>query len=374
MIESRVWFAVVIATVALMGCDSTDSGGTAGSDGDRGTGGAGATDGGTGGASGMGGAAGTGGSAGTGGAAGVGGGLGGTGGAAGTGGTGGTSGSGGTTLRCGGTDTCVADPGPAWTGPVALASSALGCTEGFPDEAETLLDGIQPSASACACTCGSATAICSTFMRVTGYQFDACVNAQGQVTVTENQCYNKDFSASLSLSLASASTSCGPGTVTAGLPAPTWSTTVRACDGFTPGAGACDPGQTCVPRPGDAFEAALCYLQDGSHACPSGFPNKTLYYTGFTDSRTCPSTCTCQGSGASCMVDVEQHGFVECFMHNASVTVFSGQDTCVTNNPENVGSIIPRDVTVDSNGFCSPPTLSVSGGVSPTDATTLCCN
>lgn len=85
MFESRVGFAVVIATVALMGCGSTETGGTAGSGGGSGTGG------GTGGVSGTGGAAGSGGSAGMGGGAG-GGGASGTGGAAGEGGASGAGG------------------------------------------------------------------------------------------------------------------------------------------------------------------------------------------------------------------------------------------------------------------------------------------
>jgi hypothetical protein len=96
MFENRVAFAAVIATVALMGCDSAESGGMAGSGGTAGTGGASGTGGtaGTSGASGTGGSAGDGGASGTGGSAGIGGGAGeggasGAGGAAGGGGTGG---------------------------------------------------------------------------------------------------------------------------------------------------------------------------------------------------------------------------------------------------------------------------------------------
>jgi len=40
MFENRVAFAAVIATVALMGCGSTETGGTAGSGGSAGDGGA----------------------------------------------------------------------------------------------------------------------------------------------------------------------------------------------------------------------------------------------------------------------------------------------------------------------------------------------
>jgi hypothetical protein len=93
MFENRVAFAAVIATVALMGCGSTEAGVTAGTGGTDGSGGAS----GTGGSTGDGGASGTGGSAGIGGTAGESGtsGMGGSAGIGGAAGEGGASGAGG---------------------------------------------------------------------------------------------------------------------------------------------------------------------------------------------------------------------------------------------------------------------------------------
>lgn len=140
MFENRVAFAAVIATVALMGCGSTETGVTAGTGGTAGSGGASGTGGSAGdsGASGTGGSAGIGGTAGEDGASGAGGGAGiagaagegGTSGAGGSAGTGGTAGEGGASGTGGGAGTggAAGVSGASGAGGVAGEGGSGACT------------------------------------------------------------------------------------------------------------------------------------------------------------------------------------------------------------------------------------------------------
>jgi hypothetical protein len=279
---------------------------------------------------------------------------------------------GGVGTLCGGSNSCVPDPGAAWTGPIALADSATGCSGAFPDEAATLFEGLDAGTASCDCTC-IATAVCSTQMNVVGFSGVDCVGPQGQQSISELVCYNS-ISDSHSVTLGAATTSCGAGTVTENIPAPMWSQSVSACDGFAPGDGACDPGETCMPTPGAGFEAGLCYSQVGDHRCPADFPNKTLFYTTFSDTRECASTCSCLGSGASCSVSVTGYAMSSCVSPQGAKTVFSGGETCVATDTNAVRSILPGAVVVQDDGTCTPGALNPTGTVTEEGATTVCCN
>ncbi|MFZ1866788.1 MAG: hypothetical protein WAU39_21380 [Polyangiales bacterium] len=297
--------------------------------------------------------------------------------AAGTGGNGTNSGTGGTggtisVSNCGNAGRCIGDPGAPWMGPFAVIDSSIGCGDEFPDVSLQLFQGFQSGTASCECICGAATAICSTSIRATGYAQLGCINAQGQHTLAENECHDT-HSASHSLRLGTTSTSCGAGTVTANLPTPSFLTSIDVCGGFRAVDGECDVGQTCVPKPGSNYDAGICYVREGDHECPADFPNKALSFTGFSDTRACPGSCTCTGSGASCNVSVNRFTGTNCGSPQDVVTVGSGADSCIVPNSTVVKSIRPGDVEIVSNGTCSPGGISVSGTVASEGATTVCC-
>ena len=275
-------------------------------------------------------------------------------------------------VSCSAEGICVGNPGGNWMGPFALIKSSIGCEGAFPESVRTLFQGFQPGTASCECTCGAATAVCSTVIQATGYAMLDCSLAQGVHTLSERQCYNT-FSASHSVRLWPASTSCGAGTVTATLPTPTFLRALDVCGSFTAEAGECDAGLTCVPKPGSSFEAGLCYVQEGDHACPTDFPNKTLSYSGFTDTRACAGSCACQASGASCSVSVNRYTGTNCSNPRDVVVVRSSEDSCVVTDSNDVKSIRPGDVEVVSNGTCTPAGINVAGTVTRDDATTVCC-
>lgn len=274
---------------------------------------------------------------------------------------------------CSGNGSCVSSPGGDWMGPFAVINSDIGCEGAFPDEAVELFQGFNAGTASCSCTCGAATAVCPTLIRATGWALADCSDGQGQHSVAENQCYNT-FSASHSVRLATATTSCSPGSVTADLPTPTFARSVDVCGGFSAAAGECEAGQTCVPKPSSNFEAGICYIQQGDHACPAGFSNRILSYTGFSDTRACGGACGCQGSGAVCSVNVNRYTGTNCTNAQDVVNIDSGSNSCIVPDSGDVKSIRPNDVQVESDGTCTPGGTGVIGTVQGEGATTVCCS
>lgn len=286
---------------------------------------------------------------------------------------GGVGGVGGTrSAGCSNDGACVSNPGGAWMGPFAVINSDIGCEGPFPDQAVELFQGFNAGTASCDCSCGAATAVCSTQIRATGWALVDCSLGQGQHTVGENECYNT-FSASHSVRLGTASASCGAGTVTADLPTPTFARSVDVCGGFSSAPGECEVGQTCVPKPSSNFEAGICYVQQGDHACPAGFSDRILSYTGFSDTRACAASCSCQGSGAVCSVNVNRYTGTNCGSPQDVVTIDSGSNSCIVPDSGDVRSIRPNDVQVERNGTCAPGAIGVIGTVQGEGATTVCC-
>ena len=301
-------------------------------------------------------------------------GVGGNGGGGGSGGVG-ASGGGGGFESCGEGFVCVPELGPQWSGPVALADSEDGCSGTFPDEAASLFEGLVPGAASCTCSCeGLALASCSTRLFAVGFAGALCSGPQGQEELAYTDCYNT-FSESHSLISPPATTLCPPGNVAADLPTATWTGEVSMCDGFIPGVGDCDSGQSCVPAPSFGLRAGHCYFQTGDHECPAEFANKTLFHTGFTDTRGCPSACSCRGEGAVCTTLVRRYSMPDCLGETLEqVSLPSDQEACVAPSSSTTKSFWPLGPFVQEDGTCLPTALSPTGEVLETGTTTFCCN
>jgi hypothetical protein len=300
-------------------------------------------------------------------------GLGGNGGNAGAGGAGGVGGA--MSASCGEGFLCVPDPGPAWSGPVALADSDDGCSGTFPSEAAAAFEGLVPGDAACTCTCeGLALASCSTRLFVVGFADSLCGDAQGQEEIEYRDCYNT-FSQSHSLISPPATTNCPPGEVTPDLPTATWTSGVSVCDGFTPGVGTCDAGESCVPSPSFGLRAGFCYFQAGDHDCPGDFANKQLLHSRFTDTRGCPSQCNCRSGGAVCSTLVRRYPMPNCAGDALEpISLLSDQEQCVAPFSSTTQSFWPLGPFVQEDGACMPTALSPTGEIIEDGTTTFCCN
>lgn len=115
--------------------------------------------------------------------------------------------------------------------------------------------------------------------------------------------------------------------------------------------------------------------QPGDVACPAEFPQKTLYYTDATDTRSCADACNCTASGGSCKSVVTSYSSSTCDVGTSIGTknVFSTQELCVI--ADSIQSIQPSAPGVEQPGTCTP-----GGGATPVGSVkesgeaTVCCS
>jgi len=264
---------------------------------------------------------------------------------------------------------CIPDPGPAWVGPIAVGEDS--CADPYPEQVESLFADIDPGQPSCECACGDPQVTCSTNMSVIGYAANNCADGQGANNINPNQCYNT-FSASHGLSLASPNASCGAGVVDENIPEPTFAVSRLGCGPGEFVEGSCEPGALCAPDP-DGFDGGVCFWSEGDVGCPAGYPNKSLYVTGFDDTRACDESCSCSASGAQCRVSVTGFANDNCISAQGAIPVNSGEEECVAVS-QVVQSIRPGSVNVIDEGTCSPGNVGTSGEVSETGQLTVCCS
>ncbi|GEM_PF-5817890 len=276
-------------------------------------------------------------------------------------------------VPCGPGHSCAPDPGPAWTGPVAIATTEDGCHQAFPDELTTAFTQFGPTISSCMCNCGDPDVSCSTNMSAIGYGGLNCVNGLGADNINQNQCFNT-FSTSHGVSLSNASSTCADGLVNVEISAPILEGSIAACGGFEPGIGECEAGADCVPDPGPGFMGGLCYWSPGDVACPAGYPLKTLMFTEVEDTRSCPDTCACDASQPTCSVSITGYANFNCSSPQGAVVASSGSQACAATNSDLVRSIRPGNVSVSNAGSCSPEDLAVEGELAANNQVSVCCS
>ena len=322
---ARLIFCTSALTLCLAGCTLERAGTRGNVFGSGGSAGAAAGSGGTtsvggtsaGGAGGVGGSAagGTGGTTAVGGMGGVGGsnvgGAGGVGGASGNagssgggaGGVAGASGSGGVGGTAGGGPTCDAPfecvPSVPSGTLVRLGPAGAFCPTGW-SSPFPVYDGVDPGCATCSClppTGGS----CDT-TTVQRFGSDNCGDEAASQRKDPDQ-------ACLDVLSGASSYEIGPINVTQGTCSPATSTPLpveerTGCETTPFVATDCAPNEVCVPPSGGVFDS-VCVVLPGSTTCPAGYPNRSLIYQTYFDSRSCQCGCgspqgaTCAGAGVT---------------------------------------------------------------------------
>ncbi len=173
------------------------------------------------------------------------------------------------------------------------------CSEGWPDNAFTLLGGYHdPGPAECSCACGiTVGSVCGAY----GYLYggETCSTFTMMIGATQN-CNEVDVPAGNSLYLyayTSGTPACND-EVTTNLPEPTWDLEVRGCRGAELGA-ECGDGRQCLPPAPAGFEDWVCIFSQGDVECPAGdYSEKTVLYSGVVDTRRC-SQCVCDVAPAT---------------------------------------------------------------------------
>lgn len=364
---------VVLGLVAACGGgeDRQFAAGTGGSSGAAGaggsaTGGSGGTSGGTGGVAGTntGGAAATGGAAGGGGSAGSG---------------GATGGSGGGTSCESANNTCAPNAPAGWTGPVAFrhgAGAPPACPGAYPTKVADGHAGLEPGAASCKCTCDPATGIlgCNGAASI----YDVPNTAVGCTVIPTNytkvwganagQCVKATANATGNVALVPPTPTnngtCAPKANNT-IPTPTWGQETRLCGGAAPASGSCGAGQTCMPKAFAPYE--MCIYRPGDAPCPTnGYTKKLMVYEGFTDGRTC-SACTCGSATSSCKGQVNMVSAC-----SGTPILYSSISGCGAPSTD-VASTQYGTYTPAPSGTCPPSTSTLSGTVTTSGESTVCC-
>jgi hypothetical protein len=155
--------------------------------------------------------------------------------------------------------------------------------------------------------------------------------------------------------------------------APAWMTSARLCSWTVDAGGRCNvPDAGCIVGPTTGFGPAACIFQLGDMlTCPTAYPNSRGVFFELTDTRDC-SPCTCNGpDGGTCSGEIAAYGDNACA--GLAWTDF-GLGSCqghlaLVPDP---GSVI--GIYAITSATCSVASVSQpQGGVTPTNATTVCC-
>ncbi|MDP8998576.1 MAG: hypothetical protein M3O46_00510 [Myxococcota bacterium] len=285
---------------------------------------------------------------------------------------------------------CTAAAPTGWSGPAILWTGTLGtsapaCPTGY----QSALDahaGPTGSPDACTCTCASSGATCSA--SGTFHADQVCANptcatvtpdSSGACTpvVPTSSCGSAgSYTMGSSLPTASGGT-CTPSVMTTPGSAASWTTSARVCSwmGRVDKPGGCtNPGEQCLLGPMPGFGPTMCIYQGGDVSCPTAFPNKTLLYSGESDSRRCGSCgCSTRPAGGTCTGTVTLYGGTSgCTGTSATYTLGSSCQGYMTLSP--TPSYVQAHYTMTTPATCSVTAQPAStGSVTGTGPTTVCC-
>lgn len=148
----------------------------------------------------------------------------------------------------------------------------------------------------------------------------------------------------------------------------TWAGWVNSC-GIKTGAGGCDAGKVCTPKPLDT--QSLCIRQDGQQMCPNGW-NSVDAYVGGSDDRSC-SACTC-AANPTCT-----GGTYQVFDSNGCAAGGDNPITVDNNTCRNVSALIDfgswsvQKTPPTAGGSCTAQGGEAMGSVQTKGPVTFCC-
>jgi hypothetical protein len=283
------------------------------------------------------------------------------------------------------THECVEGAVAGWGGPAALylgdaEATPPACDGGYPEPGIDGFTDLSVGSATCACGCGEAegttcagsgllqfhgtTATCDTASPSWWSLSNSCTMLGGEIF--GNRYWRFDSSG-----LTVSGGGCAISTVEA-LPEPEFLTRILACGGATD-AGGCADGEQCLPDPPPSFEGRPCIWKAGDVLCPSGsaYDQRSLFHTGYTDSRDC-SPCGCSAPAGSCagsfasLVDL-----ANCGMGSVNLGDLPGSGECVLSaaTPMTRGAVLNRVVVA----ACTSSGGVLSGTVTPGNPYTVCC-
>ena len=281
-------------------------------------------------------------------------------------------------------------PGDGWVGPLSFWSGSgapPACTNesGFPTEITNAGSGISVAPSSCySCECGAPQGVSCQVGALTIFSDQACSGLNRTLNIVQGECVaflssTMDPASVRWESAPPAGGACIPKTSgSAVIPPVQWDTRMRACGDAPPNGAGCGIG-SCVARPKAPFAKQFCVYQRGDLACPAGsYSNRSVYFSGVTDTRTC-TDCECTlPSGTSCTGTLKLFTDLLC---GADETNLSSVSQCSTLAPDPTPPALPyltlRSVLYNgspgSDGSCSPRSSRAEGGVWQSDPITVCC-
>jgi hypothetical protein len=191
---------------------------------------------------------------------------------------------------------------------LSLSDTQPACFGGYPANLAEYVTDLDPGAASCSCSCEPASGIqCANgvdlcYAEPTKCFASSCNFTGPSATVPPNVCTSIPQSGSGKVvATVKAPTNVGSCSSTPNftLPAPSWGTQAKACDGATTVPDVCEIGEVCTPTAVAPFDK-LCITRVGEVACPSQFYSEQhVVYESFTDTRAC-SACSCGSATSSC--------------------------------------------------------------------------
>ena len=149
-----------------------------------------------------------------------------------------------------------------------------------------------------------------------------------------------------------------------------WGTAALACHGSA--AGSCmGAAEVCTPPAPDGFKQ--CLLQRGDNECPSAYPQKHLFYKGFTDTRSC-TPCACSTPvGSTCSAQVSIFKDSACSAPILTYAIGASGPKCL-----DMLSGVALGSKLATEPVYTPGVCQVSGGEAigeavPEELSTFCC-
>jgi hypothetical protein len=260
--------------------------------------------------------------------------------------------------------------GPVVAYDVATGAEDPGCAGAFADEVGRYDADFSAGAAECGCTCGEMIgASCSVpSMRYNLANCGVSVGASLGLVTGCNNISDIEDDGTIAFHLGEPQLTPGPCEAVASveIPEAAFGHEVVLCGGALDDVG-CAPGESCVPPENEA----VCIWAEGEQACPEAFPDATVLYDGFEDTRGC-TECTCgePNPDSECVMD-------DATLHAESNACAGGEDGTVApggcSETTGVVSSINLPEALPPVGACPPSAVEASGDAIPTGAVTLCC-
>lgn len=154
-----------------------------------------------------------------------------------------------------------------------------------------------------------------------------------------------------------------------------WATLARACQSSDP-VTACDETSLCVPTsepPPPGFSQCL-FNQEEQTACPRGYPERRVFYTGIDTSSVGCTECQCSPpEGGICQATVRGYDDAACSIEVGSAAVGLNGPQCVdTMSSFDIQSMSATWI-VNQPGACTPSGGEPFGEAKPAYPGTFCC-